>query len=215
MMPLSTRELDVPDQIDPRILASRARIAEASRRFFVDRGYVATTIGDIADEAGVAVQTIYNTVGTKADVLSLVLDTVVAGSQPAGSVAVFMRQRTAAAASVDQVLQVLVDWFTEVHPRTCDVFAVVRDAAAVDPQIAELRRRRERQRFDNYHLAAEAIADRGVPGQAWSIADLAAAIWSVAHPDTYVFLTRDAGWDLTRYRDWITRQLHALANTGT
>jgi hypothetical protein len=148
-------------------------------------------------------------------VLGLVLDTVVAGSQPAGTVAAFMQQRTAAAPTVDQVLQVLVDWFTEVHPRTCDIVAVVRDAAAADPQIAALRRRRERQRFHNYHLAAEAIAKRGGLAVGWTIADLAAAIWSVAHPDTYAFLTRDAGWDIARYRDWITKQLHTLAKTAT
>ena len=151
----------MPDHIDARVRSSRARIAEASRRLLVDRGYVATTVGDIADEADVSVQTIYNTVGNKAAVLGLVLDTVVAGAQPAGTVVTFMQHRTAAADTVPEVLQVLVDWFTEVHPRTCDIFAVVRDAAAADPQIATFRRQREQQRFRNYHLAAHSIADLG------------------------------------------------------
>lgn len=141
--------------------------------------------------------------------LGLVLDTVVAGSQPAGSVVHFMQERTADASTVEDVLQVLVDWFTEVHPRTSDVFGIMAGAAAVDPEIAELRRRREHERFLNYHLAARAVAERGGLPPRRTIEDLAAAIWTVAHPDTFAFLTREAGWDLAHYRSWINEQLRA------
>ena len=38
-------------------------IVEAASRLFLEHGYHATSIGSIASEAGVAVQTIYNAVG--------------------------------------------------------------------------------------------------------------------------------------------------------
>src|SRR5680860_1900901 len=60
--------------------ATRTAIVVAAHRLMLERGYVATSIGSIADEAGVAVQTIYNSVGNKADVLSAVLDLAAAGA---------------------------------------------------------------------------------------------------------------------------------------
>jgi AcrR family transcriptional regulator len=193
--------------MDPRVASSRQRIAAAAHRLFIERGYVATTIEDIAAGAEIAIQTIYNTVGNKAAVLNHVLDTVVAGDRPPGTVVQFLKDRAATATTAGQVVEMLADWFVEVHPRSASVFAAIRDAAAVDPQVAKLWRRRERTRFDNYHLAAQAIADVGGLPADRTVEDLAAAIWSLGHPDTFAFLTQTAGWDLPRYRRWIGDQL--------
>src|SRR5690349_9272092 len=59
--------------------ASRREILEAAHRLFVERGYVATSVPAIAAEAGVAVQTIYNTVGSKREVLGGVVELTVRG----------------------------------------------------------------------------------------------------------------------------------------
>src|SRR4051794_6832906 len=61
------------------VQASRREILEAAHRLFVERGYVATSIPAIAAEAGVAVQTIYNTVGSKREVLGGVIELAVSG----------------------------------------------------------------------------------------------------------------------------------------
>ena len=61
------------------IQASRREILEAAHRLFVERGYVATSIPAIAAEAGVAVQTIYNTLGSKREVLGGVIELALRG----------------------------------------------------------------------------------------------------------------------------------------
>jgi len=48
---------------------TKSRIAESARRLFSARGYGATTLAEVADEAGVAVQTIYAVFGSKAGIL--------------------------------------------------------------------------------------------------------------------------------------------------
>lgn len=58
---------------------TRRAIVAAAGRLFVDAGYGATTQQQIADEAGVAVQTIYATFGTKRAILEQLLDTSIAG----------------------------------------------------------------------------------------------------------------------------------------
>lgn len=49
----------------------------AARRLFVANGYTATTVAEIAAEAGVAVQTVYSAVGSKAYLLIALIDQVV------------------------------------------------------------------------------------------------------------------------------------------
>jgi AcrR family transcriptional regulator len=52
---------------------TRRDILAAARRLFVERGYASTTVNHIAEEAGVALQTVYSSVGPKpAIVLGLV-----------------------------------------------------------------------------------------------------------------------------------------------
>src|SRR4051794_41472957 len=59
--------------------ATRRRVVEAARELFLSRGYVATTMTDIAREAGVALQSVYAAGQSKADLLHLVIDVAVAG----------------------------------------------------------------------------------------------------------------------------------------
>src|SRR5260370_30725467 len=53
---------------------TRDRIGASARRLFAERGYAATSIEQIADDAGVAVQTVYATYKTKRAVLFALLD---------------------------------------------------------------------------------------------------------------------------------------------
>ena len=56
-----------------------ALICAAAYRLFSDKGYLATSIEDIAAEAGVARPTIFTAVGPKATILRLVVDQALAG----------------------------------------------------------------------------------------------------------------------------------------
>jgi AcrR family transcriptional regulator len=58
---------------------TRAAIIRAARDLFVERGYGSTTVPDIARAAGVAIETIYASIGTKADLLHRAWDITVGG----------------------------------------------------------------------------------------------------------------------------------------
>ncbi|WP_188742589.1 TetR family transcriptional regulator [Agromyces bauzanensis] len=83
-----------------------------------ENGYVATSIAAIAREADVAVQTIYNVVGSKADILSAVLDAHAQGPEAPRSVPEFLAERSGQAVDAEALLDMLADWFVEVHERT-------------------------------------------------------------------------------------------------
>src|SRR5689334_18513900 len=61
---------------------ARDRIAAAALRLFAANGYAATTMDAIAREAGVAVQTVYFTFHTKADVLIAAITIAGGGPEP-------------------------------------------------------------------------------------------------------------------------------------
>ena len=62
-----------------RARATRLRITKAAYNLFCDQGYTGTTMSDIADAAGVAVQTVYFTFHTKSELLSRAYDLAVLG----------------------------------------------------------------------------------------------------------------------------------------
>jgi AcrR family transcriptional regulator len=55
---------------------TRRDIVAAARRLFVAQGYAATTIKDVARDAGVSVQTIYDSVGSKHDLVRRLNDLI-------------------------------------------------------------------------------------------------------------------------------------------
>jgi AcrR family transcriptional regulator len=186
-----------------RVALSRDAVVAAADRLFVEHGYVGTSVSAIAREAGVAIQTVYNTVGSKADILSAVLDAHAQGPHAPRSVPEFMAERTNAADDAHALVGVLADWFVEVHQRTAVVFGIIRQAAAVDPAAAALERRRADRRRSNYLGAAASLRQLGALPPGRPDEDTAAAIFALGHPDTYRALVLDGGWSLTHYRDWL------------
>ena len=74
MQPMST-----PTTRTDRALVTRRRMVRAAYDLFSERGYLGTTIVEVAQQAGVAVPTIYYTFGTKAALLAESLGAAVVG----------------------------------------------------------------------------------------------------------------------------------------
>lgn len=189
--------------------ATRELIVETASNLFRVHGYRATSITAIAAGAGVVVQTIYNAVGNKAALLNAVLDRTVSGSDAPTTVPEFMRQRMAATTDGASAVTVLSDWLAEVNQRAEEVFGLIRQAAAIDPEIAELERRRSLQRLKHYGEAARAMRALGALGTAISDEQAAGVIFAIGHPDIHRSLTRDAGWSDAGYRAWLGAALTA------
>lgn len=181
---------------------TRRAIIDAAATAFAEAGYAGATIQRIAREAGVAVQTVYNSVGSKAELLSRVLDTAAAGDRAPTPVATFMREQAEAEADPRRIIDGLVDFWVGGLARTAPVFAIIRQAAALDPEVAGLERRRAAQRLRNYGMAAELLAARGVLRGGLSVDDAAAVIFAIGHPDAYRALVIDEGWTPERWAAW-------------
>ena len=112
-------------------------------------------------ESGVAVQTIYNSIGSKRELLSRVLDFAAAGDRAPRPVPAFMREQAEAEPDPRKVIAQLVEFWRGGLERTAPIFEVIRQAAALDPEIAALETERAQARLRNYGMAGRLLADRG------------------------------------------------------
>lgn len=187
--------------------ATRDEICRVAERLFLESGYVATTIDAIARESGVAVQTIYNSVGNKAALLNAVLERVVTGTDGSVTVPQFMSARVAAAPDLRASVQVLADWMVEFNGRAGSILGVLRQAAAVDPEVGALDRRRSSARLRNYGKAAAQIRGLGGVSAGKTDEEAAASIWALGHPEVYEALVIEAGWTVDAYARWVSGAL--------
>jgi AcrR family transcriptional regulator len=185
-------------------------IIEAATELFLEHGYHATSIGRIAEHAGVAVQTIYNSVGSKRDLLSRVLDFAVAGERVPVPVAQFMQEQAEREPDARRVIAQLVQLWREALPRTAPIFRIIREAAASDPEIAALERARTAQRLNNYKRAAELLAQRHPLRSGTATDQAAAAILAIGHSETYRALVIDGNWDIDQWADWVQTTLETI-----
>jgi AcrR family transcriptional regulator len=188
--------------------ATRRRIREAALRLFREQGYAATSMQAIADAAGVAVQTLYFTFGTKRALLSEILDIAIAGDEE--PVATLDRPHIQELLDEpDPVVQLRgqARVTRAVYERLAPALEVARGAASADADLAELWERSIRQRAEVMRRFIQALAAktplRDGMDQATAV-DISLALQS---PEINMFLTGERGWDPDKYEHWLA---HAL-----
>jgi AcrR family transcriptional regulator len=180
---------------------TRARILDAAGTLFEANGYRPTTIRHIAETADVAVDTVYATFGTKARVLTAVIDARLA---PTGEANVTERPEALAVRDEpDQrrQLRLFARDIASISARVRPIFEILRTASAAEPDIAPIYAEMEDYRLRNMRQAAEWIAARGklrVPVE--RAADI---IWTLTSPDVARLLCEGRGWDNDDYADWL------------
>ena len=143
-----------------RAQQTRLRMTRAAYQLFTQRGYAATTMADIAAAAGVAVQTLYFTFHTKAELLHNVYDLAVLGEDdPIPPTEQPWWAEMLAAKRLEDALGLLVDNLTTILARAAPLDDFVR-AASLDPDPARVRAYNERLRRQVYAQVVEHLGAR-------------------------------------------------------
>jgi AcrR family transcriptional regulator len=196
--------------------ATRQAILEAAERLFAERGYVGTSVAEIAQAAGVALKTVYAVFGTKANVLRGLWNLRMRGDEEP----VPMAERPWFREIIDEPdprrrLALVARNARIVRERTGTVTEIVRHAAPADEQIAELWDRFQRE---FYELGMRGITDTLERDGVLS-PDLDTAtdiLWTLNHPDVYLLLVRQRGWNPEAYERWLADTLcKELLNSPT
>lgn len=190
-----------------RARATRRRIIHAARKVFTGHGYAGARMIDIAAEAGVAVQTVYFTFHTKAELLQACYELAVLGENdprppPAQPWYTAILEATDGRAAIRH----FAEGNSAIAARVALLDDVVR-AAAHEPDAAQVRAHNERLRRDGYTRIVGHLASRfGLRG-GLDPADAVDILLTLAGPATYRSLVADYGWPHDRFVDWLTATL--------
>jgi len=182
---------------------TRNRILVAAAREFEAKGYSATTVASLAKNAGVSVQTLYLAWGSKRALLRGYLENALAGDS--GSPEQAASRFSAELASTAR-LALLASLVTDVARRAAIGWSIYRDAAGGDPEIAEDWSDLQAKR---HQLFAQIIGR--IPEDDFApeirVQEAIDTAWAIASPETYSLIVNRLGYDLDRYRDWLTQTL--------
>jgi AcrR family transcriptional regulator len=200
-----------------RARATRRAVLAAARQLFVGDGYGATTIQAIADEAGVAVQTVYAAFGNKRTVLAELLDASIAGDDERVVVNAreWMRPVWEAPTAAER-LRAYAAAVSRIMAGAGDVFAVVTAAAATDPDVVELAATTEQRRRSGAASVIESVRSVGALRPGLDTERAVDVLWLLNSPAVFAQLVRHAGWSQEAYESWLAdAMVRELIEDGT
>jgi AcrR family transcriptional regulator len=179
-------------------------VLESGKRRFLADGYAATTIASVAADAGVSVETVYKSFGSKSGLVAGIWERGLAGR---GDVPAPERSDRMQAA-VSDPREVIRRWgqlTTEVAPEVAPILLLIRSAAASDPEMARLLAQTDDQRLKRMRRNARVLEGHLRPGVTRAIA--AEIMWTYSSPDLYHLLVERRGWSIRRYGKFVTDSL--------
>lgn len=192
--------------------AARERVLAAATDRFSAQGYAATTIAQVAADAGVSSQTVFAGFGTKARLLGEAVERAIVGDlEPVGLHERAAMRRVYAAKTASGTLRRFAAVVREVAERAGPIALVAYAAADADPEVAAFVERLDQQRLLGATSLATLVADRLGDTDPDRIEHIRDVIWLLNSPLQYRLLVVERGWSLDRYAAFVERSLVALA----
>lgn len=184
--------------------ATRRAVLASARELFVQRGYGATTVTDIAAGANVSVDTVYAAVGRKPVVLRELVETALSGADHA----VVAQQRDyvvaiRAAPTAREKLTIYATAVVKIQQRLAPVFIALRDAAVDDPACAALWAEISERRARNMREFAADLRETGELRDDLSDDEVADIVWSTNAAEYWVLLVHQRTWTPERFGEWL------------
>jgi AcrR family transcriptional regulator len=194
-----------------RAAHTRLRIIESAGQLFAERGYGGTTIEAVAARADVAVETVYARFKNKHNLLAAYLDVAIVGD--ADAVPLLDRdevQQIRQTSDQREQLRRLAHLGRTIFERTATAHAVLRSAAAVDPEAAAIADEDDRRRRTTIRAYIDIVADAGPLRHGLSAEEAADTYCVLASPEGYLRLTTSRGWTPAHYERWLAANLTLL-----
>ena len=188
---------------------NRARILAAAHELFLDKGYGAATIADVAAAAGVAVETVYAAFRNKLTLLHRAWDVAVGGDEQD----VHLLDRPEMRAVFDEPdLVARFARFAAVNAtvmrRTARLRLAIQGAAGTDPAAADLLAEIDRARVEAMSAHARAAVATGQ--LASSEQECRDVLFATTDGSLWHNLVERQGWSDERYAAWLGRLLVAM-----
>jgi len=189
-------------------LQTQRQIVEAARQLFLRRGYMGATIDAIAQEAGVAVETVYAAFGNKRAILSRLIEVSLVGDEK--PIPLLQREGPQAVMNeTDQQRQVelFAAGIYEIMSRMTPIFEIMRVAAKTDTEIARMYENILNNRVQGLMAFIQALTRNGPLREGITAEEAAETVWTLTSADVITLLITNRGWSAEKYKRWLTNVL--------
>jgi AcrR family transcriptional regulator len=184
--------------------STRRTILESARAMFCEKGYVGTSMQAIAEAAGIALDTVYASVGKKPALFALLVETAISGSD----IAIPAEERDyvraiRAEADASRKLAIYASALRSIQERLAPLFRVLQEAAPLDARLGELWNGIAERRARNMRLLAKDLEETGRLRRDLSIDTVADVLWTMNSPEYYLLLVEGRGWEPAKFEKWL------------
>ena len=182
-----------------RAAATRLSVLAAAQELLRDKGYAATTVAEVARQAGVSVDTVYTSVGRKPELVLAVIDMVLGGGDepvPAEQRAYVQAIRAEPAARAK--IELYAAAVARLVPRTAPLQEALRKAADTDAACAQTWHRLVDRRAANMLLFASDLRSTGNLRADLTDQQVADIVWSTNAAEYWLLLDQ-RGWTPEQY----------------
>ncbi|HEX6507899.1 MAG TPA: helix-turn-helix domain-containing protein [Chloroflexota bacterium] len=184
---------------------TRAAILDAAQSLFVHRGFAATTMETIAQEADVAVQTVYWAFGSKRAILQGILDRWGATAEIDSTYLALMAE-----SDPMRQLRLSVRISRNAGEKAGEVTEMLRMAGAADAELRVLWHELNEDRRNGIRGFIQTLADRDLLKQDLEVERATTIHWTMVSQEVYHLLVTGSGWTGDEYEDWLTEALVTL-----
>jgi AcrR family transcriptional regulator len=183
---------------------TRRAILRAATELFIEQGYAATTMAAIATRAGVALDTVYATVGRKPALFRLLIETAISGTDaPMPAEERDYVKNIRAAPDARKKIELYAAAIATIAPRIGPLLRVLQAASTSDPELGAVWREIAERRARNMRLFAEELAATGQLRAGLSVEEVADVVWSMNAAEFHVLLVHERGWGAERFGRWL------------
>ncbi len=185
---------------------TRKRILETARQLFIQHGYAATTMQAIADGAGVALDTVYASIGPKPSVFRLLIETTISGVEvPVTALERDYVRAMRAEPNPRRKLELYAQAIRRIQGRLAPLFRVLQQAAPADSVLNDLWQEIAERRARNMRMFAQELVDTGQVRESLTVAEVADIIWSMNSTEFYALLVLERGWSPEQFEKWLSQ----------
>ncbi len=175
---------------------TRAEIANAARRLFVSQGWAATTMRDVAREAGVSVPTVYAAYQNKTGLVWALADVAdLSADMPR------MLDELEATSGPERQLAAMAAYDRRLFERAGDLIALVREAGRTEPEFADFYHQARRQ-ADQTRVQVFSSWPHGTLRPDVDVATAVDVYAALCNIDVYTTLTIERAWPPDRVERW-------------
>lgn len=188
--------------------ATRTRIRAAASRLFVERGYTATTMRDVASAAGVGERTLYDAFASKTALFEHTLGVATVGDEEPVRVADRPEIR-AAREQADPAIAIrqMVDYTEALLERAGDLIMVSVEAAGSDRDMRAAADAGAQATHEVCLALTEALDQRGALREDLNAVTAADIMYALGSPHMHQLIRRHRHWSRHRYRTWLEHTL--------